>query len=36
MEQQEPKPKEKRKKSMTEDDIDYGKRNKSLDFEDVG
>ena len=33
--QQEIKPKEKRKKSMTEDDLDGGKRNKSLDFEDV-
>ena len=27
--------KEKKKKSMTEDDLDSGKRNKSLEFEDV-
>jgi hypothetical protein len=29
------KPKDKKRKSMTEDDLDSGKRNKSLDFEDV-
>jgi hypothetical protein len=28
-------PKEKKKKSYTEDDLDSGKRNKSLEFEDV-
>jgi len=33
--QSQPKPKEKKRKSMTEDDLDSGKRNKSLDFEDV-
>ena len=35
MEQQEPKAKEKKKKSMTEEDLDGGKRNKAMDFEDV-
>lgn len=29
------KPKDRKKKSMTEDDIDSGRRNKALDFEDV-
>jgi hypothetical protein len=29
------KAKARKKKSMTEDDLDSGKRNKALDFEDV-
>jgi len=33
-EERKEKPKEKKKKSLTEDDIDSGKRNKSLEFED--